>query len=85
MLGLRPEADLAPLREHEAVASVSADAGVVRLRLHERADLGGLLRTIGERFEVASLRTEAVSLHEIYVRTVEEPDGAAATSTEVGA
>jgi ABC-2 type transport system ATP-binding protein len=66
--------DVAFLGDHPAVEHLEHTDGTVRLRLREDVAVGALLRAATERIEVLSIRTEALSLHEIYVRTVEEAD-----------
>lgn len=44
----------------------------IRLRLKAGASISELLRAVGERMDVAYVRSEATTLHEIYVRTVEQ-------------
>jgi ABC-2 type transport system ATP-binding protein len=81
VLGVPGDGDVSMLERHEAVAGVERSDGEVRLRLREGAALAPLLRDIGTALDVRSIRTDAVSLHEIYVRTVEEPDEARAEVT----
>ena len=60
------------LERIEAVEAVESRAdGEVRLRLKPGAAISQLLREVGERMEVTYVRSEAATLHEIYVRTVE--------------
>jgi ABC-2 type transport system ATP-binding protein len=66
--------DGAFLAGHPAVEQLEQNDGTIRVRLREGVAVGGLLRAASERIEILSIRTEAVSLHEIYVRTVEEAD-----------
>jgi ABC-2 type transport system ATP-binding protein len=66
--------DAAVLAEHPAVEHLEQSDGTLRLKLREGVAAGGLLRAATDHFEILSVRTEAVSLHEIYVRTVEEAD-----------
>jgi ABC-2 type transport system ATP-binding protein len=58
----------------EAVDAVDAvekhEEGEIRLRLKPEASISSLLRAIGERIDVKYVRTEAITLHEIYVETV---------------
>jgi ABC-2 type transport system ATP-binding protein len=60
------------LLAHPAVEAVEEGraAGEVRLRLRDGIGMAGLLGMIDERLTVTSLRTEAVSLHDIYVQAV---------------
>lgn len=46
--------------------------GEIRLRLTAGASISELLRAVGERLDVKYVRSEATTLHEIYVRTVEK-------------
>lgn len=46
--------------------------GEIRLRLRAGAGISELLRAVGERIDVRYVRSEATTLHEIYVRTVEK-------------
>ncbi len=67
------------LADHPAVERLErAGDGEVRLRLRAGSAVGDLLRTIGERLQVTHIRSEAVTLHEIYVQTV----GASAAEAE---
>ncbi len=72
ILQLSSAADVAVLASHAAVDSVEngGDARELRIRLRPDAPIGDLLRVIGEQFAVSSIRSEHVSLHEIYVRTI---------------
>ncbi|MBA2706222.1 MAG: ATP-binding cassette domain-containing protein [Gemmatimonadaceae bacterium] len=65
---------IASIEEVESVAD-----GEIRVRLKSGAGISDLLRGIGERLEVSSVRGEATTLHEIYVRTVEADNPASQT------
>ena len=72
VLRVAPHADHAGLDAHPAVHAVerpSPEQVVVLAR--EGADLGDLLVAIGSRLPVLGVHSEPVTLHEIYVRTVE--------------
>ena len=56
----------------------------IRLRIKPDASLSELLRVVGERVDVRYVRSEATSLHEIYLRTV-EGDAAKAGREETAA
>jgi hypothetical protein len=71
VIGVAAAADGAFLEGHPAVEAVERAAdGEIHLRLRPRTPVGDLLRVVGERLEVTHVRSEAVTLHEIYVRTV---------------
>ena len=79
LLRVEGEPDLTFL---EALTGVRAarrtGAGEVSLEVERDAPLSALLEEIGRRLDVRDLRTETVTLHDIYVRTVggvEEPAG----------
>jgi ABC-2 type transport system ATP-binding protein len=70
------------LERIDAVEAVESRAeGEVRLRLKPGAAISELLRAVGDRMEVTYVRSEAATLHEIYVRTV-EADLEAASNVE---
>jgi len=69
--------DPAFLAAHPAVERMEgAGAGEIALILHPGAPMSDLLRALGERLDVSHVRSEAVTLHEIYVRTVGATDEA---------
>ena len=71
VIGVAGAPDAAFLDGHPAVEEVErAGDDEIRLRLRRGAPVGDLLRVVGERLEVTHVRSEAVTLHEIYVRTV---------------
>ncbi len=88
IVGLR-DGDGASLAAHPAVEQVErAGEGEIAIRLRPDAPMSDLLRTLGERFDVTHVRSEAVTLHEIYVQTVgmssgDAPDGQASAAGEV--
>lgn len=83
VLGVKAGADTSFLASHAAVEEIEhAENGDLRVRLRKGADLGPLLRDIGERLGVTSVRSEDVTLHEIYVQTVGATSTASAGETE---
>ena len=73
-------ADMSFLSRIASIEEVeSAADGEIRVRLKSGAGISDLLRAIGERLEVSSVRAEATTLHEIYVRTVEADNPASQT------
>jgi ABC-2 type transport system ATP-binding protein len=85
VVGIR-SGDAADLVAHPAVESVErTTSGEVAMRLRRDAPLSDLLRTLGERFEVTHVRSEAVTLHEIYVQTVGDTDAASDVAANGGA
>jgi ABC-2 type transport system ATP-binding protein len=78
-LRLRETPDLAPLRSTPGVRDVQeTPEGDLEVALEEDGSLGDLLRDVS-RYHVLELRTEEVTLHEIYLRAV----GGGAESREV--
>ena len=74
IVGVSPGVDVSFLETVAAVESVeSSDASEMRLQLKPDVSISGLLTTLGERIDVRYIRSESVSLHEIYVKTV-DPD-----------
>jgi hypothetical protein len=53
-------------------------SGEIAIRLRPDAPMSDLLRTLGEQLDVTHVRSEAVSLHEIYVQTVGAAEGVVA-------
>lgn len=73
VIGAPNAQDTTFLEQIEAVDAVEDRIdGEIRLRLKAGAGISELLRTIGERIDVRYVRSEATTLHEIYVRTVEK-------------
>jgi ABC-2 type transport system ATP-binding protein len=78
-LRLRETPDLAPFRSTPGVRDVQeTPEGDLEVALEEDGSLGDLLRDVS-RYHVLELRTEEVTLHEIYLRAV----GGGAESREV--
>jgi ABC-2 type transport system ATP-binding protein len=86
-------ADPAPLAAHTAVRQVDRTApDELTVLTDDGMPLGDLLVTIGSRYDVTSLHAEQLTLHDIYVRSVEasladgarqvHPSGAAALVAE---
>jgi ABC-2 type transport system ATP-binding protein len=72
VIGTATDVDTGFLEQVEAVEAVEGHTdGEIRLRLRQGAGISELLRAVGERMEVRYIRSEATTLHEIYVRTVE--------------
>lgn len=72
VIGIAKAADTAFLAGISAVEAVEDGTdSEVRLRLRPGTGISELLRVVGERMEVSYVRSEATTLHEIYVRTVE--------------
>ena len=83
-------ADPAALAGHPAVRHVERTApDELTLLTADGAPLGDLLVAAGTRYDVRALHAEPVTLHDIYVRTVEASlaagDGAAATTATTAA
>jgi len=76
VIGTTNEVNAGFLEEIEAVEAVEGRSdGEIRLRLRPGASISALLRAVGERMEVKYVRSEAITLHEIYLRTVESDAG----------
>ena len=81
IIGTVNGADSSFLRAIDCVDSVDVhDEGEIRIRLKPETSMSALLREIGERIDVKYVRSEAVTLHEMYVETVggdrvTSPDG----------
>ena len=72
VIGAASGADTSFLEHIEAVEAVEDRAlSEIRVRLRPGAEISDLLRAVGERMDVSYIRSEAPTLHEIYVRTVE--------------
>lgn len=71
-----PRGFFAAMESVEAVEEETATE--VRLRLRAGAPMSALLRAAGESLSVRYIRSEATTLHEIYVRTVEADLGSQA-------
>ena len=72
------------LEQVEGVVEVERHGDSTRLLLDHDTPLSGLLRLIGERLDVRAIKTEQLSLHDIYVRALrttapEEAEAALAT------
>ncbi len=79
VIGTSEAADISFLTTDESVESVESFAdGEVRLLLKPDRSVSPLLRTIGEHLEVKYLRSEEVTLHEIYLRTVQDAGSSSA-------
>jgi ABC-2 type transport system ATP-binding protein len=73
VIGAPNAPDTSFLETLEAVEAVEDRTdGEIRLRLKPGAGISELLRAVGERMNVTYVRSEATTLHEIYVRTVEQ-------------
>lgn len=78
VIGTKSRIDSGFLTAVAAVEAVEEQSDEeIRLRIRPDASLSELLRVVGERVDVRYVRSEATSLHEIYLRTVE---GASATT-----
>ena len=81
IIGTGDGADTTFLETVDVVDAVERhDEGEIRLRLKPDASISSLLRQIGERIDVKYVRSEAVTLHEMYVETV----GAGRAAAEPG-
>jgi ABC-2 type transport system ATP-binding protein len=81
VLGVGAKSTASFLESIDAVEAVEAETDTeIRIRLRQGASISPLLCAIGERIDVRYVRSEATSLHEIYVRTVEADMGDQARS-----
>jgi ABC-2 type transport system ATP-binding protein len=88
VLRVEGDADPAALAGHPAVRHVERSApDELTLLTTDDAPLGDLLVVAGSRYDVRALHAEPVTLHDIYVRSVEASlaDGAAAARREAEA
>jgi ABC-2 type transport system ATP-binding protein len=78
VVGLRG-GNVAAVAAHPAVERIEQPtSGEIAIRLRPDAPMSDLLRTLGEQLDVTHVRSEAVSLHEIYVQTVGAAEGVVA-------
>lgn len=74
VVGVPPGTDTAFVESIDAVQEIESNGDAeVRLRLKPDVSISQLLQALGERVDVKYIRSEAVTLHEIYVNTV-DPD-----------
>lgn len=71
-----PDADVGGVLQAGGVADARLEAGRLTLLLHREADLNAVLATVAARLPIRSLHSEAISLHDIYVRAVRHGGGA---------
>jgi len=72
IVGVEPGADTAFITAIDAVQGVeSNEDSEIRLRLKPDISISELLRLLGDRIQVRYIRSEAVTLHEIYVNTID--------------
>lgn len=67
-----PDPDVSFLEGHPAVERIERSDGELTVVTRADASLSDLLVAVGGRLDVRSVQAEPVTLHEIYVRTVEE-------------
>lgn len=78
-------ADLGFLDAHPTVRASAPAPGEVELLVEAGASLGPVLAAVGERLDVRTVESRAVSLHEVYVRTVLGADASEPEPGEVAA
>jgi len=71
-LRVGPASDAAFLNEHPAVVRVEQSDGELTVYTRDGTSLSDLLVAVGRGLDVQSVHAEPMTLHEIYVRTVEE-------------
>ena len=79
------DADPAPLASHPAVVQVDrTSADELTVLTHDQSPLSDLLVAIGSRYPVTSVHAEQLTLHDIYVRSVEASLGNGAADDTAG-
>ena len=82
VVGVPPGTDSSFVSSIDSVHEIESNGdSEMRLRLKPDVSISQLLRTLGERVDVKYIRSEAVTLHEIYVNTV-DPDRSAEKAGE---